>query len=530
MSPWTGSVLFSLLTTMPLSDTPPRELPPTTTVAPRFSSPPRLLPPNPIAPLATKAVVRTDVPTIARVLVAIKDRNWTVTSGEFRRQHLIPLVGFRAGECHFIRVMIESASGMVTTSPETLEFDAAPLPAHFPSIDTTVMDPTRQEPGLTMFCAQPGLAQNLDNVVIMVDTTGSVIWFYDNPEFRPFHVTKARGGRLLLNDGLLAQEIDFWGTVHGAWFANRRFPDLRPPGAIPVDTDTFHHEFFQLAEGSDADFLALSTEARNMVDYPTDVIDITQTVEMAQVVGDVIVEFRRDGTIVREHCLLDVLDPYRLVYDSLAGFYNGIYGPSFDWSHGNAVTLDPFDGNYVLSLRHQDALVKLDRQSGGLLWILGDPRRWVAPWSDSLLRPLMNQADPLRWPFHQHAPAFVGPGRIVLFDNGNHRAIPPETPMAPEDSFSRVVEYTIDEESQTVRQSWDFGDGSWFSQALGNTDPLPITGNLLVTDGARFRPDGTAFARIFEVTHDESPEIVFEFLVTDQDPEASWTVYRAQRF
>lgn len=59
-----------------------------------------------------------------------------------------------------------------------------------------------------------------------------------------------------------------------------------------------------------------------------------------------------------------------------------------DWCHANAVSHDPRDDSLLVSLRHQDCIIKIDRRSGDLVWILGDPGNWRAPWSDSLLRPV----------------------------------------------------------------------------------------------------------------------------------------------
>ena len=50
-----------------------------------------------------------------------------------------------------------------------------------------------------------------------------------------------------------------------------------------------------------------------------------------------------------------------------------------DWTHTNAVTYSPDDGNILVSIRHQNWVVKVDYQdgkgSGGILWRLGRGRR-----------------------------------------------------------------------------------------------------------------------------------------------------------
>jgi len=73
----------------------------------------------------------------------------------------------------------------------------------------------------------------------------------------------------------------------------------------------------------------------------------------------------------------------------------------------------------------------------------------------------------------------------------------------------------------TVSQVWSYGrpaDGEMFySNAPGDADWLPITGNVLITDGSRrtLGVPARRFARIVEVTHTRPAEKVFELLIKD---------------
>ncbi len=48
---------------------------------------------------------------------------------------------------------------------------------------------------------------------------------------------------------------------------------------------------------------------------------------------------------------------------------------------------DPQDDSVIVSLRHQYAVIKLDRKTGRLMWILGTPDAWMPPWDRYLLKP-----------------------------------------------------------------------------------------------------------------------------------------------
>ena len=76
----------------------------------------------------------------------------------------------------------------------------------------------------------------------------------------------------------------------------------------------------------------------------------------------------------------------------------------------------------------------------------------------------------------------------------------------------------------------------FYSSFLSDADWLPVTGNVLVDDGARTRtvedetgePTDHNWARVVELTRTTPAETVFE-VVIDDDPPAGWRVYRAQR-
>lgn len=122
----------------------------------------------------------------------------------------------------------------------------------------------------------------------------------------------------------------------------------------------------------------------------------------------------------------------------------------------------------------------------------------------------------MQWPFHQHAAEVTQSGSVLIFDNGNFRALPPQTPMAGSEAYSRAVEYMIDAQAKTVAQIWSYGgpgEDAFFSPFISEADRLPVTGNVLITDGGRVEDEqgkqtdqivgGNHWARIVEVTRSE---------------------------
>ncbi len=308
--------------------------------------------------------------------------------------------------------------------------------------------------------------------------------------------------------------------------------------SIVVDTDTFHHEAFETASGN---FLTVSSELRTFDNYPSSDSDPNAPTSTSEVVGDNLVEFSRDGRILRQVKLLDLVDPFRIGYNSLAGAYwTPVYGepgsnPRRDWTHTNAVVMDDSERFAIASLRHQDAVAKIDMETGELVWILGNHGGWGPEWQEYLLEP---KGD-LLWPYHQHAPMITPLGTILMFDNGNERARPFEARMPAAESFSRAVEYSVDEENMEVSELWSYpgpGDEQYYAGFISDADWMPETGNILIDFGGlvsnaagNFTTGrGHNWSRIVEVTHETPAETIFELIIDTERPDG-WFAYRAER-
>ena len=101
-----------------------------------------------------------------------------------------------------------------------------------------------------------------------------------------------------------------------------------------------------------------------------------------------------------------------------------------DWLHANSVAFGP-DGNVLVSFHFLNQVVSIAPGFGGLEWRLGGVRSTIAV------------PDP---PFSgQHTARAVGPGRMLLFDNGYEREV---------ERYSRAVEYELEEE--TARTVWEW--------------------------------------------------------------------------
>jgi hypothetical protein len=363
---------------------------------------------------------------------------------------------------------------------------------NLPPIRIVACDPQRREPGMMLFNvrgdtrARKGPAHR--GWLLGVDQSGAIHCIHQSDA--PVQgVRRLPNGNLLVTivDGLVL-EMTLAGAVVRRWYATGKYRDRTPPaGGIAVEAETFHHG---VNLGPDGNMLLLSMEIREYDRWPGSATDPQAPRERAKVVGDIVMEVRPDGSKANEWRMLDLLDPYRISYGSRANYWavRG-YPDTMDWCHANGTCYDARDDSILVSLRTQDCIVKFDRKSGRLRWILGAHGNWHKPWSDKLLK----RDASVGWQFHQHDCSITPSGTILCFDNGNHRAQPFERPTRAAQSFSRAVEFAVDERRGTVSQVWFYGDApseQLYAGFQGGAMRLPKTGNTFITYGGVCSIDG----------------------------------------
>lgn len=434
------------------------------------------------------------------------------------------------------------------------EFRTGDALDHLPQITLRHAEPERMEPGLTLF----NLLRYENNfpdynfgAILAVDHQGRIRWSYRANHF-VMDVKQLPNGHLLYGygnraDGLI--EIDLQGNIMRRWDAARRGRTVAP-GAIPVDVDTLHHDVALL---DDQTWLALATTLYPIEPYYDPSYHPRQRIPHANLVGDEIVEMRTTGEVLRRYSLFELLDPRRIGYGSLHSFwdtrgYEEVEGGTFDWSHSNSIVHDPRDNSFIVSVRHQDAVIKVDRTAGELKWILGNPKNWRGEHSRKRLTPIGRP----KWPYHQHAVQITPHGTLLMFDNGSRQAMPFDREVPAPLTQSRAVEYRVDEVANTVEQVWEYdgGEEKFYSPFLCDIDWLPQRGNVLITNGGNITdaeglptdivPGHRQWAEIYEVTHpgtepsatsSHTSQKVFDLLIeaSPQHPHTGWSIYRSER-
>jgi arylsulfate sulfotransferase len=177
-----------------------------------------------------------------------------------------------------------------------------------------------------------------------------------------------------------------------------------------------------------------------------------------------------------------------------------------DWTHANGMLYSADDNNLLLSMRHQNWVIKIDfnngQGSGNVLWRLGEGGDFK----------LIGGADPADWFYAQHGMSYFTPNttgdfKIGLIDNGNDRIFPAPTGQvtckvdAPTSAqcYSATDVLELNETNMTATlvthyvpppSYFSFFGGS--TQQLSNDDVLadfcaPLTGAIV----QEFDPTGT---------------------------------------
>ena len=150
-----------------------------------------------------------------------------------------------------------------------------------------------------------------------------------------------------------------------------------------------------------------------------------------------------------------------------------------DWTHSNNMLYSSDDHNLLLSMRHQNWIIKIEfldgTGSGKIMWKLGYQGDFT----------LEGGTDPTDWFYAQHGMNYITPNttgdfKIALMDNGNDRFFPngqqanclPFKPATPECySTMPVIEINENNMTATLLHNYDPGDID-FSFFGGNAEQL----------------------------------------------------------
>jgi len=432
-----------------------------------------------------------DVTTSATCRVSVEfgpDTGYGLETGRSQAglQHHIQVVNMRAESTYHLRVAAKCGDAPVVLGGDRL-FTTGALPEGIPDFQVVGGDPSKMQPGVTVFGIVPvGHQQQPDHpAFVAVDREGEVVWYY---------LEQGKFGRVtnrieMLPDGNLLVPGETGDLVI----------DIGGETILQVEywnaLDNFHHDLIRLPNGR---FMCLCQEDR--------VVTVPWNPDPIVARTDRIVEFDATSTLTWSWSVLDHIHAADLaVGEEVSPDPDG----SYNLTHANSVWYTENDNSVIVSLRAQHWVIKIDRSTSELVWVLGYQH-------DDFEMIGQEQSEERLWFVAQHSAERLPDGQLLLFDNGS-------TPLDlwPE-LFSRAARYRIDGATKQAELVWehrlDIVQGGY-----GDADLLD-NGNVLIC--AAWAPSlGTDLpARIIEVTGDAPSQEVWRLEFH------GYTAYRAARW
>jgi len=426
-------------------------------------------------------------------------KTWTQSTSVDGGQVNIFVAGMLANTTYHMRATVEYDDGTTMNDVDhTFTTEAVP-----PNMQLNFT--ATPAPGMT---PQPGL-ELLDSTgsgLFVTDLSGNILWAYQAPNVIQ--------GVKLLPDG------DFLMAI-GANSSNVLNGPL-PPGAIveilevnlagdtvrEISLDTlnselanatcaecnvtltdFHHDVTPLPNGH---WLVLANTTMSLSSTSTPPLT---NAPPQTVLGDVIVDLDQNSQPVWVWNEFNHLDPNHHPYNFP------------DWTHTNAILYSQDDGDILVSIRHQNWIVKVNYDyglgDGSILWRLGQGGDFT----------LVGGTDPTDWQYAQHGPSFFSPNTagqfsLGMMDNGDDRIFPAgvtcDSAGSPPCYYSTIPVWQIDEVTKTATLTFhQIMSTNLYSSWGGNAEQL-ANGDVEYDLTAP-----TSGSYIYEVTQESNPQTVW---------------------
>ena len=157
-----------------------------------------------------------------------------------------------------------------------------------------------------------------------------------------------------------------------------------------------------------------------------------------------------------------------------------------DYAHVNS--LQAVDGDIIASFRGCSQVVRIDGATDRVEWLLGKSNLTAEEWGErNGPAPLEIVGDPYGEFCGQHGARMISPTNLLLFDNGGHCLVDPDTGLSERTGavFSRAVEYALDLDAGNAtfqRHHSLHNTFSHYARAQGHVQLMP-NGNWLTSWG-----------------------------------------------
>ncbi len=383
------------------------------------------------SPLTAMVIFSTDKKESVELTVKGKDSAQDITTSfEKAKDHIIPVYGLYNGE--ETEVVLELSGG----ESKTLKITTEKADTILNDAEVKVYEQDQVDNDKLTFISYISADSNYMNCAI--DNAGDIRWLLSSSVSTGFPAKRLANGHMIASSARLLKSYYYVTGLVEFDLCGKVYNDYLIPGGQ-------HHDVFEMSNGN----LLVASDTEDLSTIEATVVEID----------------RETGEVLQRIDVSDLIDP---------ADGGSINRTDEDWCHNNSVYYDEDTDTILLSCRHLDAVLGINKTKGTLSWVLGDPEGWTSVSEDKFFTPV---GDDFEWQYAQHHATMTDDGNILLFDNGAGR-----TKVGNEDKkttgdnvYSRAVEYKIDTKKMTVEQVWTYGKergAEWYSSYISGADKL----------------------------------------------------------
>lgn len=429
--------------------------------------------------LTAVVLFKTDIDSKVSIEVKGKDEYTTVLYDfpSYEKYHSIPILGLYPDYENTINLYVTDVNGVKST--KTINIKTSLLPDRAPTYKLIESKPEKMADGMTF------MAHSEDRSgYSVVDSNGEIRWYMDA------HTTSAPFTRLKNGNMLVVSNVDEYPSCSKLYEMDMLGRILK----IYNVNETIHHD---ATEDEDGNLIVPVEQGYKVID-------------------------RNTGEIIEEMDLRNILPK-----SMETNFYNK-YG-TYDHIHLN--TTAPYKNSMVMSSRNQDMILKIERGTNNIEWILAYPENIP----DSLQKYMLTPIGDMAYTGGQHDSHIIedldgDPNTIELIAYDNHIEVLRGDGTSGD--YSRGVIYQINEKDMTVKELWSYGEelGDYYHcQWQGSANYYPDSDTSLMlfntTSNSAYGIPRKPFSSAIETTMDN--EVVFH---VDAYGDVDMPTYRAERY
>ncbi|MGL5151691.1 MAG: aryl-sulfate sulfotransferase [Clostridium sp.] len=418
--------------------------------------------------------------------------------------HEIAVVGLYPDKKNKITIVCKFIDGCVKKN--NIYIKTNKLPEEYPTIDIKHINEEKMADGfIGMSLSKSEGVKSVHHLYSIIDKEAQVRWLYLGVSCHVF--SKLKNGNIIVDAPASS-------GICGAYTS---------AGFIEMDFLGKIIHFYKIPNGLHHDVIELPNN---------NFLAITQRENTKQ---DLLVEIeRKSKKIIKEWDFRNILDFNRqTVIDKIS------VNHPLDWLHLNSIIYDDKSNCIIASSRNQSTVVKFDKDTSEIKWILSPDYGWNDNFKKYLLKPV---GENFQWSYAQHTPRLTKDNNLMIFDNGNFRSYSLGNAILAHNNYSRGVEYNIDEEKMTVEQVWQYGKergNLLYCAYLGAINILSNENRLICFGGITKDIFGNPTddmksnrmknrVTIIEISKDE---VVFEISMEDKDitKATGYKCYRAEK-